>query len=235
MENAANLLLGTVLIFSLVALSALVLLRGKRRRNPISRPGGFDANQLGVPAAPVQTERTGLFGRLFGIFRRGKKGEQSLMPGGVSALTDFGAMPGGDPAQSSEGGPVAAPENLVGGTLPEDQEALLAGVRSDSSEELTSAEADAFRALTSEEPAASTDGQPSGEDGSPSDSDEDKVFETLTLDNTLEGAFKTARIVDTKREALLARVPSVDSQDLIEEIKELATRIKVYVPDEPPS
>jgi len=235
LDNAANLLLGTVLIFSLVALSALVLLRGKRRRNPRSRPGASDTWRPDGTAAPVQTERTGLFGRLFGIFRRGKKGEQSLLPGGVSALADFGAMPAGDPTQSAEGGPVVAPESLVGGALPEDQEELLAGVKADASEELTSSEADAFRALTGEEPAANTDGQPGGEDGIPSDSDEDKVFETLTLDNTLEGAFKTARIVDTKREVLLARVPSVDSQDLIEEIKELATRIKVYVPDEPAS
>ena len=229
MEDAANLLLGTVLIISLVALSALVLFRGKQRRNLRSRPGAWDAYRPGEPTAPVQTERTGFFGRLFGIFRRGKKREQSSMPGAAP-----GAQPGGDLAQFSEGSLVASPENLVGGTLPEDQEALLAAVRSDSSEELTTAEADAFRALTGEEPA---EGESDNEDGSPpdSDSDEDKVFETQTLDDSLAGAFKTARIVDTKREALLARVPSVESQDLVEEIKDLATRIKVYIPDEPAS
>ena len=243
MENAANLLLGAVLIIALVALSALVLLRSKRRRNVISQPG--------EPAAPTQT---GLLGRLSGILRRGKKGAQSWMPGGGSALTDFGAMPGaapgaqpgGDPAQFSEGGLLAPPESLAGGTLPEDREALLGALASDSSEELTTAEADAFRALTGEAPAAAanaedSDGQSNNEAGSPSDtgsdtgSDEDKVFGTSTLDDALAGAFKTARIVDTKREALVARVPSVEIQDLADEIKSLATRIKVYIPDEPAS
>ncbi|MCH8279569.1 MAG: hypothetical protein IIC96_02700 [Chloroflexi bacterium] len=228
MENVANLLLGTVLIFSLVALSALVLMRGKRRRKLGSRPAPMDANRPGGPADPVQTEGTGLFERVFGIFRRGKKGEQSLMPGGVSALTDFGTIPVEDPAQISEGG-------LAGETLSQDQDALLAAVTTDAAEQLTTAEADAFRALTGGEAAEGADGQSGNEDGSPSDSDGDKAFDTMTLDNTLEGAFKTARIVDTKREALLARVPSVDSQDLVEEIKNLATRIKVYVPDEPAS
>ena len=113
--------------------------------------------------------------------------------------------------------------------------ALLAAVTTDAAEQLTTAEADAFRALTGGEAAEGADGQSGNEDGSPSDSDGDKAFDTMTLDNTLEGAFKTARIVDTKREALLARVPFVDSQDLVEEIKNLATRIKVYVPDEPAS
>ena len=228
MENVANLLLGTVLIFSLVALSALVLMRGKRRRKLGSRPAPMDANRPGGPADPVQTERTGLFGRVFEIFRRGKKGEQSLMPGGVSALTDFGNIPVEDPAQISEGG-------LAGETLSQDQDALLAGVTPETAEQLTTAEADAFRALTGGEAAEGADGQSGNEDGSPSDSDGDKAFDTMTLDNTLEGAFKTARIVDTTREAFLARVPSVDSQDLVEEIKNLATRIKVYVPDEPAS
>ncbi|MCH8349218.1 MAG: hypothetical protein J4O03_00390 [Chloroflexi bacterium] len=228
MENVANLLLGTVLIFSLVALSALVLMRGKRRRKLGSRPAPMDANRPGGPADPVQTEGTGLFERVFGIFRRGKKGEQSLMPGGVSALTDFGTIPVEDPAQISEGG-------LAGETLSQDQDALLAAVTTDAPEQLTTAEADAFRALTGGEAAEGADGQSGNEDGSPSDSDGDKAFDTMTLDNTLEGAFKTARIVDTKREALLARVPFVDSQDLVEEIKNLATRIKVYVPDEPAS
>ncbi|MCI0877668.1 MAG: hypothetical protein J4N78_02185 [Chloroflexi bacterium] len=228
MENVANLLLGTVLIFSLVALSALVLMRGKRRRKLGSRPAPMDANRPGGPADPVQTEGTGLFERVFGIFRRGKKGEQSLMPGGVSALTDFGTIPVEDPAQISEGG-------LAGETLSQDQDALLAAVTTDAAEQLTTAEADAFRALTGGEAAEGADGQSGNEDGSPSDSDGDKAFDTMTLDNTLAGAFKTARIVDTKREALLARVPFVDSQDLVEEIKNLATRIKVYVPDEPAS
>lgn len=228
MENVANLLLGTVLIFSLVALSALVLMRGKRRRKLGSRLAPMDANRPGGPADPVQTEGTGLFERVFGIFRRGKKGEQSLMPGGVSALTDFGTIPVEDPAQISEGG-------LAGETLSQDQDALLAAVTTDAPEQLTTAEADAFRALTGGEAAEGADGQSGNEDGSPSDSDGDKAFDTMTLDNTLEGAFKTARIVDTKREALLARVPFVDSQDLVEEIKNLATRIKVYVPDEPAS
>ena len=237
MENAANLLLGTVLIIALVALSAMVLLRSKRRRNVISQPG--------EPAAPTQT---GLLGRLSGILRRGKKGQQSWMPGGGSALTDFGAMPGAapgaqppeDPSQFSEGGLLASAERPAGGTLPEDQEALLAAMMPDSSEELTTAEADAFRALTGEAPAAAanaedSDGQSDNEAGSPSDtgSDEDKVFGTSTLDDALAGAFKTARIVDTKREALVARVPSVEIQDLADEIKSLATRIKVYIPDEP--
>ena len=228
MENVANLLLGTVLIFSLVALSALVLMRGKRRHKLGIRPAPMDANRPGGPADPVQTEGTGLFERVFGIFRRGKKGEQSLMPGGVSALTDFGTIPVEDPAQISEGG-------LAGETLSQDQDALLAAVTTDAPEQLTTAEADAFRALTGGEAAEGADGQSGNEDGSPSDSDGDKAFDTMTLDNTLEGAFKTARIVDTKREALLARVPSVDSQNLIEEMKDLATRIKVYVPDEPAS
>ena len=228
MENVANLLLGTVLIFSLVALSALVLMRGKRRRKLGSRPAPMDANRPGGPADPVQTEGTGLFERVFGIFRRSKKGEQSLMPGGVSALTDFGTIPVEDPAQISEGG-------LAGETLSQDQDALLAAVTTDAAEQLTTAEADAFRALTGGEAAEGADGQSGNEDGSPSDSDGDKAFDTMTLDNTLEGAFKTARIVDTTREALLARVPFVDSQDLVEEIKNLATRIKVYVPDEPAS
>ena len=228
MENVANLLLGTVLIFSLVALSALVLMRGKRRRKLGSRPAPMDANRPGGPADPVQTEGTGLFERVFGIFRRGKKGEQSLMPGGVSALTDFGTIPVEDPAQISEGG-------LAGETLSQDQDALLAAVTTDAAEQLTTAEADAFRALTGGEAEEGADGQSGNEDGSPSDSDGDKAFDTMTLDNTLEGAFKTARIVDTTREALLARVPFVDSQDLVEEIKNLATRIKVYVPDEPAS
>ena len=204
MENAANLLLGAVLIISLVALSALVLLRGKRRGNVSNRPG--------EPAAPVPTERTGLFARLFGIFRRGKKGEQSPMPI--------------DLAQFAEAGLVASPESLVGVMLPEDQEALLAAVKSDSTQELTSDEAAAFRAVG---------GQSDNEDGSSSDSnsDEDKVSETLG--DAFEEAFKTARIVDTRRKTLLARVPSVQVQDLAEEIKSLTTRIKVYVPDEPPS
>lgn len=232
MENAANLLLGTVLIFSLIALSALILLRGKRRRRPASRP---DLNARGEPAAPAQTKRTGLFSKLFGIFRRGNRRQQSLMPTGDSPLTDFADMPAVDPAPSSEAVPVAASENLVAGALPEEQEALLAAVRTDSSEELTIAEADAFRALSGEQ--ADAGGQSSSEDGSPSEpeTDEDKVFETQTLDNTLAGAFKVARIVDTKREALLARVPSVDSQDLIEAIRDLTTRVKVYVPAEPNS
>ena len=51
-------------------------------------------------------------------------------------------------------------------------------------------------------------------------------------DDSLLSAFKAATVVDEVREALLARVGHVDIKELSEEIHSLASRVKVYLPDD---
>ncbi len=70
MLDAANLLIGTVIIIALVTLSALILLRGKQRnKNNVQ----IDRREIYEPGAEPITERNGKFaflGKIIGIFRR---------------------------------------------------------------------------------------------------------------------------------------------------------------------
>ncbi len=101
--------------------------------------------------------------------------------------------------------------------------------RSSSDEELTEAEANVFKGLISTEESG---GQPATEDGESGESInfEDGLFGSWYY--SLLSAFKAATVIDEVREALLARVGHVDIKELSEEIHSLASRVKVYLPDD---
>ena len=215
-QEAANLLLGTVIIFALITLSALILLRGKRRRNTNLQ---IDRRDTFQPGAEPTTERKGKFdflGKIFGIFRRKKTdiAQEAVGPQLTETLEALEAI--SDIETSGD----------------EERSKFPELTRGDADEELTEAEAEAFRALTN--PGESEEGTAARDDPS-----EDSVESTHGIfggrDDSLLGAFKAATVVDEVREALLARVGAVELKDLAEEISSLTARVKVYVPENPDS
>ena len=217
MQDVANLLLGTVIILALVALSALILLRGKRRKNDNRQIDRRDTYQPGAEAVTDQQEKTSFLGKIFGIFRR-KKTAMEPEPFGAELTQTLEALEAISEIQAA------------GEEKPkEEQDKFPELTRSSAEEELTEAEADVFKGLiTTEE----SDGQPSAEAGESGESGdaEDGLFGGG--DDSLLGAFKSVTAVDEVREALLARVGKVELQDLAEEISSLTRRVKVYVPDD---
>ncbi len=213
MQDATNLLLGTVIIIALVTLSALILLRGKRRDKNSAQ---IDRRELFPPAAQPVTERKGKFSFLGNIFRIFRRNRTNVEPEAF----------GSELTQTLEALEAISKIQASGG---KDGEKFPELTRSSGEEELTEAEANVFKGLMgpeeSSEISATGDGY-SEESGNV----EDGIFGGG--DHSLLDAFKTTTAVDEVREALLARVGKVDIQELSEEINSLTRRVKVYVPDD---
>ena len=213
MHDAANLLLGTVIIIALVTLSALVLLRGKRRDKNSAQ---IDRREMFQPAAQPVTERKGKFsflGNIFRIFRRNKT---------IVEPEAFGS----ELTQTLEALEAISKIQASGG---KDGEKFPELTRSSGEEELTEVEANVFKGLIGSEESGETSAT-GDEDLEESGNVEDRLFGGH--DNSLLSAFKTTTAVDEVREALLARVGKVDIQELSEEINSLTRRVKAYVPDD---
>ena len=226
MQDAANLLLGTVIFVALVTLSALILLRGKRRKNDDPQIDRRDTYQTDAEAVTDQQGKTSFLGKIFGIFRRNKTTvePEAFAPELTQTLEALEAISEIQAAGEQE--EEKFPE-LTRSTAEEEKFPEL--TRSSSEEELTEAEVNVFKGLI---PTEESDGKPSAEaeeSGESSDA-EDGLFGSG--DNSLLGAFKSVTVVDEVRKALLARVEPVELKDLAEEISSLTSRVKVYVPDD---
>lgn len=145
MQDAAKLLLGTVIIVALVTLSALILLRGKRRKSNNLQIDRREMFQPGAEAVIDQQGKTSFLGKILGIFRRNKTDAEpeAFAPELTQTLEALEAKS----------------EIQAAG---EQEEKKFPELTSSSvEEELTEAEANVFKGLiTTEE----SDGQPSTED-----------------------------------------------------------------------
>ena len=148
MQDAANLLIGIIIIFSLVALSGLILLRSRRSRNT---GGQIDRQDVSQPPSEPATEQEGKFaflGRIFGLFRR-KKAATEAEEWGPQVTEALEAM-----------------EAISSIETPGDQgeSDLLDAASTSADEELSEAEAEVFMGITN--PDGSDEGLATGEGGS---------------------------------------------------------------------
>ena len=212
MQDAANILLGIVIIFALVTLSALILLRGRARRKNNVQIDRRDTFQSAPEPATERQGKSGFLGKIFGIFRR-KKAEIEAETWAPELTATLEALEANSDIETSSNEEEKFPELI----------------RGDEDTELTEAEVEAFTAVTN--PADSAEETVTGED--PSEESGDGLFGSG--DDSLLGAFKAETAVDAVREALLARVGAVELKDLADEISSLTSRVKVYVPENPDS
>lgn len=218
MQDAANLLLGTVIFVALVTLSALILLRGKRRKNDNRQIDRRDTYQTDAEAVTDQQGKTSFLGKIFGIFRRNKTTvePEAFVPELTQTLEALEAI---SEIQAAEEPEAEQPK----------EEKFPELTRSSSEEELTEAEVDVFKGLI---PTEESDGKPAAEAGESGESSDAKDGLFGGGVDSLLGAFKSVTVVDEVRKAFLARVEPVDLKDLAEEISSLTSRVKVYVPDD---
>lgn len=213
MQDAANILLGIVIIFALVTLSALILLRGRARRKNTVQVDRRDTFQPPVEPATARTGKFAFLGKIFGMFRR-KKSEaeaETLRPELTETLEALEAI------------------SAIETTGDQEEPKFPELTQSSSEEELTAAEVEVFTAFTN--PEGSTDESETSDN--PSEESGDGIFGGG--DDSLQGAFKAETVVDNVREALLARVGTVELKDLADEISTLTSRVKAYVPENPDS
>ena len=218
MEGAANVFIGIVLILSLVFLAGLILLRRKQRSKQNSQANPWEMSQPGQGEAPTQTEKPGLLQRLTRPFGGGKSDQQFLPQDLGQALEALGDLPSATPDAPPEAASVTTAEVDDGGY----SEAGLG----DDTDELTTAEAEAFVVDTDDEESTDTtdveDASTETEDGESADEG---------LGDSLLGAFKTDTVVETSFTRLVQRVEHVELQDLAEEIHALAALFKEENPE----